>query len=354
MTTTSIGATTVVLLSSDPLLCDDVGRLSAAAGVEPLMLSDPAAVLAVWSSAATVLVGAADAASLAALQPTRREGVHLLVRGSDPAVFRDAVGLGAESVIELPHGEEGLLDLLTDADDGAHQQAPLLAVIGGSGGVGASVFAAALAQTMAGGRVNPLLVDGDPLGAGLDRVLGMEGVDGIRWDGLTRSTGRLGARSMRSALPSRDGLSVLSWPAETQPAVSAPAMREVLAAGVRGFGAVIVDLPRRLDASVLETLTRCDRVLLIAHASVPGVASAGRLARQLPRRDSVSLLVREHPRAVKADDVADVLELPCWGSVPHQRSITEAIDLGAGPLRGSKALRRVCASVADRVLEGLR
>ena len=56
-----------------------------------------------------------------------------------------------------------------------------VAVVGGCGGAGASVLAAALAVTAVrhGGRA--LLVDCDPLGGGLDLVLGAEHVAGLRW-----------------------------------------------------------------------------------------------------------------------------------------------------------------------------
>ena len=57
-----------------------------------------------------------------------------------------------------------------------------------------------------------VLVDLDPLGPGLDRVLGLERCDGVRWDALLQTTGRLSARSLHDALPRRNGLGVLTWP----------------------------------------------------------------------------------------------------------------------------------------------
>src|SRR5690349_916184 len=62
----------------------------------------------------------------------------------------------------------------------------VLGVVGGSGGVGASSFAAVLAATA--GR--SLLVDLDVAGGGLDVVLGIEAEAGARWSGLHLAGGR--------------------------------------------------------------------------------------------------------------------------------------------------------------------
>ena len=100
------------------------------------------------------------------------------------------------------------MEVLTDAGDGAASRGVAIGVIGGSGGAGATVFASALALTLGADRAT-LLVDADPLGAGIDRVLGMESLDGIRWDALPphdRSAQRAvvarGAAAPRTGSPS--------------------------------------------------------------------------------------------------------------------------------------------------------
>ena len=64
---------------------------------------------------------------------------------------------------------------------------PVLAVVGGSGGVGASTFAAALATAAAPAT----LIDLDPVSGGIDVLLGIEDVPGARWSGLRLEGGRL-------------------------------------------------------------------------------------------------------------------------------------------------------------------
>ena len=68
------------------------------------------------------------------------------------------------------------------------------------------------------------MVDADPLGPGVDRVLGLDLVDGVRWDALGHTTGRLSARALRDSLPRRDGLAALTWYAGAAAATS-PALR---------------------------------------------------------------------------------------------------------------------------------
>jgi len=63
----------------------------------------------------------------------------------------------------------------------------VLGVVGGSGGVGASTFAAVLAAVT--GRA--MLVDLDVVGGGIDVLLGIEDVAGARWSGLRVGGGRL-------------------------------------------------------------------------------------------------------------------------------------------------------------------
>ena len=132
-----------------------------------------------------------------------------------------------------------------------------------------------------------------------------------RWDALVGSHGRLGSRSLRAALPHRDGLAVLTWPVGPPVDLDPTTVREVLSAAQRGHDVVVADLPRHLDPVSLEVASRCDRVLLVAEPSVAGVASAGKVAAGLrPVNDDLGVVVRVGGAAVPAGHVADILELP--------------------------------------------
>lgn len=347
------GGTAPLMISDDEALIAEVLRLSAAGGVVPAVVREAEEALRLWSIAPLVLVGADQAESLAELQPPRRERVHVLGAGELPdALFRAAVLVGAESVSALPASETWLVELLTDVADGAVAGGRLVGVIGGSGGAGATVFATALALHAAE-RAPALLVDIDPLGAGVDHVLGADRTEGVRWDALMQATGRLSARSLRESLPRCGRLSLLAWPAERLESLPAFAVREVLSAGRRGFGTVVLDLPRQRDPVAEEVVAQCDRVVLVCALTVPGVVAASRLVPRLPAAPRTGLVARGGPAGVAAEEAARVLGLPLLGAMPDQRGLDEAIGLGAGPLRSRRGvLARTAGSVGRALAEG--
>ncbi|MEO7352328.1 MAG: septum site-determining protein Ssd [Marmoricola sp.] len=346
-------ATAPLLVSADPMLVADVQRLCAAAGVVPEVVRDSAHALRLWTGAPVVLVGEDCATALAAACPPRRQSVHVLGRAPvGDVLFREALGVGAETVAALPASETWLVELLTDIGDGGAAPGVTIGVIGGSGGAGATVFAAVLAQmATTAGRV--LLVDADPIGAGIDRVLGLEGSEGIRWDSMLQTTGRLSSRSLREALPRSAQLSVLTWPTDRPASLQAFAMREVLSAGRRGFDTVVVDLPRHRDAVIDETISRCDHVVLVSTLTVPGVSSAARVAHRLPEVTPARHLVTRGGRAgVPPESVSRLLRIPLLATMGDQRGLDEAINLGAGPARSRRGtLARAARSAAALLLD---
>jgi secretion/DNA translocation related CpaE-like protein len=337
------------VVTDDDLLLGELVRLAAAAGVSPEVARASAPALRSWATAPLVLVGADRASDLARSRPPRRARVHVVGRGALPdELFRDALAIGAESVAALPLSESWLVETLTDVGDGAGPAGVTVGVVGGAGGVGATVFAAALAQVCAI-HGSTLVVDADPWGAGIDRVLGLEDVDGVRWDALMQATGRLSARSLREALPRRDRLSVLTWPVDRTSSLQAFAMREALSAGRRGFATVVVDVPRHPDPVVDEVLARCDHVLLVSTLTVPAVAAASRVVRRLPT--GTGLVLRGGATGVAPRDVARLLDRPVVATMGDQRGLDEAINLGVGPLRsGRGTLARAARQAAADLL----
>lgn len=344
-----------LLITCDEGLLDDLLRLAAAAGVSLDVAHDATTGLRGWSAACVVLLGADLAARVAEQHPPRRDQVHVVGRGPvGDGLFRSALAAGAADVVELPAADAWLVELLSDAvdaADGGHGgRARTLGVVGGSGGVGATTFACALA-VVASASETTVLVDLDPLGPGVDRVVGLDGGDGIRWDTLVSSRGRLGSRSLRAALPERDRLAVLTWGVGTPVELDAASVREVVSASQRGNDVVVVDLPRVVDDVTAEVVTRCDEVLVVTAPTIAGVAAAGKVASLLrPLNDRLALAVRGVSRAVPATQVASALGLPLLVEVPHQRRLAEQVDLGLGPVhsRRSSLARAAAAALESR------
>jgi len=326
-------------------LVDALMPLAAAAGVDPLVTADLTVALGAWPRARVVLVGPDLAEVLVRCRLPRREDVYVVtVRPAPPELFRTALDLQAGGLLEVRRSESWLVEKLGAEADGP--TGVLIGVVGGSGGAGASTFACALGKVAA--REDPaLVVDADPLGPGLDRVLGLDQAPGVRWDALCHATGRLSARSLREALPRRENLGVLTWPPGSAAALQPFAVREALSAARRGHETVVVDLPRTLDPMAEEVVSRCDLVVMVVVATVAGVASATRLAARLADRSSTALAVRG--RGIDPDRIAGTTGLPLVTVMGDQRGLAEAIDLGFGPVRTRRSpLGRAAREVLTR------
>jgi secretion/DNA translocation related CpaE-like protein len=323
-----------LIVTDDPILLEELQRLAAAAGVTPAHARDEHAALSAWGHAPIVLVGVDAAKALSRVAPPRRGGVHVVGRGGVPDdVFRTALALGAENVAELPRSSGWLTELLADVSDGVPHGSLTVGVIGGSGGAGASTFAGALGQMAA--RSGPaVVIDADPLGPGADRVLGLDDHDGIRWDALCQTTGRFSGRSLRDALPRRDGLGVLTWYPGPQGSLQAFAVRNAVAAAQRGHETVVLDLPRTVDPLVEELVARCDQVYVLTVTTVAGLASAARLCARFADPRPLRLVLRG-PR-IDAHAVTRLTTIPVAAQMPDQRGLEEAIDLGLGPVRSTR------------------
>ncbi len=338
--------TAPLLVTADETLLDELLRLSAAAGTTPDVAHDVPAALRAWVKAPLVLVGADLAEPLGRAAPARRDAVFVVLLGPSPdAVFATALAVGAESVAELPRSEGWLVERLTDVVDSGPARGLTIGVVGGSGGSGATTWACALAQVA--GRSGPsVVVDLDAWGPGVDRVLGLDVVDGVRWEALGHTTGRLSARALRDSLPRRDGVAALTWYAGPEPRrLQAFAVREALSAARRGHDTVVVDLPRGWDALAEEVVTRCDHVLVSVRPTVPGLAAAVRVCGRFADPGALGLVVR-------GPGVDDHTLTRLTGGAPvavrmnDQRGLSEATDLGLGPVRSRRGpLGRSAATV---------
>ena len=345
-----------MLVTGDPTLHDDVARLAAAAALRIEVVGTAEEALHRWTSAAVVLVGEDLLAPLAERRPPSRPEVHVLTLGAGDAVYRHALGIGAQGVVELPRAEAWLADLLADLADGHVRQARTVAVVAGSGGAGASVLAAALAQVGARDRA-VTLVDLDPGGGGADRLLGLDDHDGLRWDRLADTQGRLSSRALRDALPGDEMLRVLTWDhrdAEAGP--SDTVVREVVSAARRGSDLVVLDVPRDLERpGVTDALCVADLVVVCARTSVLPVVAAGRVVSAVTGVGvPVGVVARTGIGSVDPLDVAETLGLPLLAEVATRRRVEELLDLGLGPAGSpwsplTRAARDVLAALRAEV-----
>ncbi|MBM7437602.1 septum site-determining protein Ssd [Streptomyces sp. HB132] len=337
------------IVTEDPDLLDDLLRLCAAAGAMPEVHHGPPGKRGGWERAPMVLVGDDMARSCRGLP--RRPGVMLVGREQDdPDVWRRAVEIGAEYVLRLPDSERWLVDQIADAVEGVGRSALTVGVMGGRGGSGASTLACALAVTAARSGRRAMLIDGDPLGGGIDVLLGGEESEGLRWPDFARSKGRVGGGALEDSLPAVHGLRVLSWGRDDEVIVPPQAMQSVLAAARRLGGVVVVDLPRRVDESVAEALAQMDVGLLVVPGELRAVAAAQRVAASARMVLDDLRVVARGPYTAGLDEqwVAQALGLPLVGDLPAEAGLPSALDSGVPPGGNSRgSLARFCTAFWD-------
>ncbi|MEV0961945.1 septum site-determining protein Ssd [Streptomyces sp. NPDC049910] len=343
-----------LIITEDPALLDDLLRLCAAAGAEPQVHHAVPEGRGGWDAAPLVLVG--DDAAARCVGATRRRGVLLVGRDQDdPQVWRRAVEIGADCVLRLPDAEGWLVDRIADVAEGVGRPALTVGVIGGRGGAGASTLACALAVTAAREGRRTMLVDGDPLGGGLDVLLGGEQQAGRRWPDFAASRGRVAGGALEEALPSVHGLRVLSWDRGDSVAIPPEAMRSVLAAARRRGGVVVVDLPRRVDEGTAEALAQLDVGLLVVPGDLRAVAAARRVASTVRMVLGDLRAVVRGPWGSGLDEqwVAEALELPLVGELPLEAGLAADLDAGVPPGAGDRdPLAGFCTAFWARVHSG--
>ncbi|GAA1343526.1 septum site-determining protein Ssd [Saccharothrix algeriensis] len=345
----------LAMVSESPLL-DEVLHAAAVAGCEVERVPDVPALRARWQAAPAVVLDAAAAASCAREALPRRPGVLVVSTGPPPPeTWPPAVRLGVEQVVELPSAR--LPEVLSDLVESPAGGGRVLSVLGGCGGAGASVLAAAVGQAVlaAGGR--GLLVDCDPLGGGLDLALGAEHEPGRRWADLSLTGGRVPVAELRAALPSRTRgrgrLSFLSC-ARTGPDPTAQAVAAVVEAGRRAGETVICDVPRGLSPAAAAALDRSDLAVLVVPARLRACAAARRVAVQVADRGvAVQAVVRgPAPTGIRARQVARAVGVPVLATMRPERRLDTALDQGRFPVHRqgplAVAARSVLAALRER------
>ncbi|MGH8971194.1 MAG: septum site-determining protein Ssd, partial [Actinomycetes bacterium] len=314
--------------------------------------ADVPAARSAWSAAPLVVLGSDLAARTAEARLARRPGVVLVgLDLDDGGIWGTAVRVGAETVVFLPGAESLLVDRLGATVDGIGDPASTVAVIGGRGGAGASTLATALALTAALDGLRTMLVDGDPLGGGIDLVLGGEDSRGLRWPDLAAAGGRVSGTALRESLPHAPDarhLTVLSCDRGDGAAVPAAAMSSVLSAGQRSSDLVVVDLPRRVDAAAEVALTGSQVVFLVVPAEVRAAAAAARVAAQVGLLAAdVRVVVRgPAPSGLTGPLVADALALPLAGWLKAEPDLGAALERGDPPARtGRGPLAELCRAL---------
>ena len=350
-----------LLISTNTELSEEVFRLAAVAGCDVESATDVAFARSSAHRAPLVLLDE-EAAFAAAAHGVERRRVVILHRGSpSPELWRVAFEIGAERTFDLPAHETAFVDFLTEAVDGsAHRSGHVVAMLGGRGGAGASVLAAGTAITAARRGEQCLLVDCDPVGGGLDLVLGTESASGLRWSELTVSGPRVASGALRQALQEhRVGNGVIrTVPCDRDgpsSGLTAEAVRAVLDAGRRCGETVVCDLPRHLSESTAAVLGEADLTVVVVPAEVRACAAVARLVTHIDDvvAGRMAAVVRgPAPGGLKVVDVERATGLEVLTAMRAQPGLPAALDRG-GACSSKSVMRGPLPRTAREVLAAL-
>lgn len=339
----------LLVVTANEQLLDELLRITAVAGVTAEVFADPGSARVAWSAASAVVVDADLLEQVAANDLPRRTKVIVVGRDLDDAdVWRQALNVGADHVVFLPDATHWLAQTLSDLT--VQQAATVITVIGGSGGAGASTLAAALALRAVENQLAPVLVDADPLGGGIDLMLGAESCQGIRWQDVVDVHGRIDHESLVDAMPVERGLRFLTWSRDDAVTPGDAAVGAVLASLAKHDGPVIVDSARAFgqptNPLARQVLHITQTAIVVVPARLRAVMAAKVLSRELGGVvDDIRFVVRRPaPGGLTVDDIARSLPSPVIGSLPHDSRRAEFEENGLPPATGG-AWRRICDDI---------
>ncbi|NJC23422.1 secretion/DNA translocation related CpaE-like protein [Arthrobacter pigmenti] len=337
----------VVLVASSQQIRDEVTRVAVAAGLDLALAGTVTEALGLRP--AVVLLDAGNAHHAV----TGSDMVVVGLEGEESQAWAAATRCGADRVAVLPQASGWLAEHLGKLQR-ARDHGTVLGVLGAVGGAGASSVSCWLAAGAAASGMRTLLVDGDPLGGGLEVTLGSELLPGVRWPDLGEVRGTLNPDQLIDALPSLDGLALLSMGTEPpNPGIlGTPAVAPVMQAARAAFDLAVVDAARGWSADG-SLLPYCDSVLLVVPGRVRAVSAARATVAQLQPL-AVRVVVRG-PLGPDLDPrrVADAVGVPSAGYLPHLRGASAAENQGRIlELARHRSVRSFGKSVLSTVLPG--
>jgi hypothetical protein len=259
------------------------------------------------------------------------DGLVVVHLAGEAAPARHAADrLGAGHIVELPGGSDWLAERLPPGD-----RASVLAVLGAVGGAGATTVAIACAAAV---DADCLLIDADPLSAGLDLPLGIDDAAAGRWSAVPDTTEPLVADSLRAALPVVQGITVVTGGLPDPPGGR---VRAVVGVGRRDFPRTVVDCGRWVHP---DAVAPGDTAVIVTPATLAGVVGCRRILQDLPT-DRVTLAVRPSGW-LPAREVAEELGIQRFVEVPRLPRVAELAECGDVLAGGTgRKLRRIGRSI---------
>jgi pilus assembly protein CpaE len=342
-----------------------VARTVSSSGALPVSVSDPVLRKLHAHTPHVILVdipAGADEAALRAIELLHQEfpdaAVFAVGSMSQSHLIVSAMRAGAREYIERPTTTTDLLEAFvrltaTRRKPGREgSRGKMFAIVNAKGGSGATTVAVNLALALQSSHGNTALVDMAPLG---HCALHLNLKPAFTISDAVTNLHRLDSSLLDSFMARHGGgLQVLGGaaaPTAIEPSASDFARLFDMIAGQ--FRYIVVDASSRLDAVTRLVSNLSERILLVAHADVASLWSAGRVAHYLGEsssRDRFALVLNRY-RKISGFNEAETeaaIGAPVLWRIPNQYfAVSAAIDRGV-PLmqQGNTEIARSIAGLA--------
>ena len=239
--------------------------------------------------------------------------------------LRTAIRFGASGYFVWPREREALAIAATRLRRPAEVAAgaPVVAVLGGSGGVGATFVATHLAAALARRSVDCALVDLDVAFAGLSGPLGAP-LDGVPTaSDLVRFGEDLGPEQVREMLWRHpEGFGVLLSPGRVDPDLGPVVYGRAISALAQAVSFVVLHVPREVVPLTRTALAAADPVIVVARLDVASFRDARRVLDATGIEERARIVVNRAVRAeVTPADVERVFGSPPLVVIPVDRRV---------------------------------
>ncbi|MBI8989912.1 septum site-determining protein Ssd [Corynebacterium meridianum] len=341
----------ILVAVSDPVLHPEAVHVATVTGRPVIDTLDPKEIARHTPRVGAVLVDAGG--SVHFRTGPRHPHLYLVAPDPGPVDWRAAMACHAEAALLLPAQSPELLTALGRENE-TSSSGRVLGILGAVGGSGASTLAAAVARELADDA--PVLVDAVDRSGGLDLLLCLEDVSGVRWPEIDLGRGHVELAELRRALPrTPDGIAVLSAARSRigDPFVLDPErLAGVLDCIRSGTGTAVVDLPAgAVGARWASNL--CDLVILVVPAEVRAVAAAAALTADLAAHRTPCHTVLRHRSwsGMGVDDMERLTSTDCIAEFGQVAGLPKSCELHGLPGRTPRVLATVARAVAAELRE---
>lgn len=234
----------------------------------------------------------------------------------------------------------------------------IITIASGKGGVGKTTVTANVGIALAQQGKSVLLIDADIAMANLSLLLGMQSSPITLHDVL------LGESSINDSVydgPEGVDLIPAGLSLERYRKIDSERLKGVVSSLAEKYDFVLLDAPAGIDRGVLSSLSAAQQILLVTEPSPPSIADAlkTKAAAQKLRSNPIGVIVNKvhnEKGEVSRGNVTEMLELPCYGTVPYDEEVRKSfyekkgqpIILRKPSSPASKAMVRIAEKLAGK------